>query len=95
MKLQSGVDSGADHLCCDLCEVVARIGRNVKRHILTVHLTVITMSQYKVLPPYSEEDNSFVNFSLSYSSDDAARHGAGGQQVRRERMGENTVALTQ
>ena len=49
------------------------------------------MSQYKVLPPYSEintinteyeEDSSFVNFSLSYSSDDTARHGAGGQQVR-------------
>ena len=49
------------------------------------------MSQYKVLPPYSEintinteyeEDNSFVNFSLSYSSDDTASVGAGGQQVR-------------
>ena len=93
-----------DNLFCDLCEVVARIGRNVWRHILTVHVTVITMSQYKVLPPYSEtntisteyeEDNSFVNFSLSYSSDDTARHGAGGQQVRRGRMVENTITLTQ
>jgi hypothetical protein len=46
------------------------------------------MSQYKVLPPYSEintinteyeKDNSFVNFSLSYRSDDTARLGAGGQ----------------
>ena len=55
------------------------------------------MSQYKVLPPYSEintinteyqEDNSFVNFSLSYSSDDTARHGAGGQD-QQVRMVEN------
>ena len=46
------------------------------------------MSQYKVLPPYSEintinteyeEDSSFVNFSLSYSSDDTARLVTGGQ----------------
>ena len=57
-----------------------------------MHVPVTTMSQYKVLPPYTEintinteyeEDSSFVNFSLSYSSDDSARPGAGGQQVRR------------
>eukprot|EP00091_Calanus_sinicus_P011346 TRINITY_DN25731_c0_g1_i1.p1 TRINITY_DN25731_c0_g1~~TRINITY_DN25731_c0_g1_i1.p1 ORF type:complete len:112 (-),score=22.15 TRINITY_DN25731_c0_g1_i1:25-360(-) len=44
------------------------------------------MSQYKVLPPYSEintintEDSSFVNFSLSYGSDDTARQGTGGSR---------------
>ena len=56
-----------------------------------MHVTVTTMSQYKVLPPYSEintinteyeEDSSFVHFSLSYSSDDTARHETGGHQVR-------------
>ena len=69
-----------------------------------MHVTVITMSQYKVLPPYSEintinteyqEDNSFVNFSLSYSSDDTARHGAGGQdQQVRSKKWKNSVDLS-
>ena len=75
---------------CQLCEVVARTGRNVKRHILRVHAAVVTMSQYKVLPPYSEintlnqeyeEAAGFTNFSLIYSQETSPGYQLGAQQV--------------
>ena len=62
----------------------------MKRHIQRVHVAVVTMSQYKVLPPYSEintlnqeyeEAASFTNFSLIYSQETSPGYQLGAQQV--------------
>ena len=63
----------------------------MKRHILRVHVAVVTMSQYKVLPPYSEintlnqeyeEAAGFTNFSLIYSQENSHTYQLGAQQVK-------------
>ena len=60
----------------------------MERHILRVHVNVVTMSQYKVLPPYSEintlnqeYEESFTNFSLIYSQETSPGYQLGAQQV--------------